>query len=389
MRLALLKGNRFNPWHLRVFNHMPADIRPVAFRAESEVQERMAAQDDGSVEMPIERIEFQAPVRSMVGRIAQRLSEGAASPRQHLLPFHDRLQGYDAILSWELFTDWTDEALEAKRRFGVPVALVVWDNIPFNHDGDEAAERTKARAVREADLFVVHTERSRRMLHIEGVEDARIRLIPHGVDAEAFTPGAADRPAFGLAESDFVILFVGWLLPRKGIDFLLLALDQLRHDPGLNRFSFKLHAVGSGPGKDRVARLIDRLKLDAIVKFTDGLPYDRMIEAYRAADVFALPSIAADTWQEQFGMSLMEAMSSGIPCVSTWSGSIPEILGDAGTLCQPNDFLALYEAIRAYALDPSRRQAHSAAGRRRVLAKYSLGAYASGLNAALREIAKA
>ncbi len=389
MKLALLKGNRFNPWHLRVFNHMPDDVHPVAFRAESEVQRRMAERDDGSVSMPIESIRFQAPAGGMVGRIAQNFRARTGAVRQHVMPFHDRLAGYDAILSWELFTDWTSEALEAKREFGVPIGLIIWDNIPFNHDDDETALRIKERAVEEADLFIVHTERSRRTLHIEGVDDSRIRVIPHGVDTEAFAPGSGDRGAFGLEASDFVILFVGWLLPRKGIDFLILALDELRRDPKLSEISFKLHAVGSGPGTDRVEHLVQRLNLGDRVHFTDGLPYDRMVEAYRSADVFVLPSIATDTWQEQFGMSLLEAMSTGLPCVSTYSGSIPEILSDTGLLCQPNDFVSLHEAVRALAMSGQRRDSLATAGRQRALEVFSLEAYAAGLDSALRELARA
>lgn len=386
MRVAVLKGNRFNPWHLRVFNHLPDDVRPVAFRAESEIQQRMAAQDDGSVRMPVERVAFQASGRGVIGRIAQSVRARSGSVRQHVVPFHGRLEGFDLLLTWELFTDWTNEALEAKRVFGTPVAVVVWDNIPFNHEDDETASAIKARAVAEADLFIVHTERSRRTLHIEGVTDDRIRVIPHGVDAEAFAPGYGDRSAFGFSDSEFVLLFVGWLVARKGLDYLLLALDELRRDDALTDVAFRLHVVGSGPARERIDRLIARLGLADVVRFTDSLRYDRMVEAYRAADVFVLPSVAAENWQEQFGMSLMEAMSCELPCVSTWSGAIPEILGEAGRLCQPNDFVSLYEAIRELALDSDARAALGQAGRQRVIDQFTLEAYAAGLNDTLREL---
>ena len=56
-----------------------------------------------------------------------------------------------------------------------------------------------------------------------------------------------------------MILFVGWFLPRKGMDYLLPALRELLQDPECNKRRVRLLAVGSCPGKDRIDRLLDRL----------------------------------------------------------------------------------------------------------------------------------
>jgi glycosyltransferase involved in cell wall biosynthesis len=96
---------------------------------------------------------------------------------------------------------------------------MVWDNIPFNFERDFERRMMKHRALRAADRFLVHTERSRRMLAIEGADERRIQHVDPGVDTDLFSPGKADRASFGLNAEDFVILFVGWLLPRKGIEF--------------------------------------------------------------------------------------------------------------------------------------------------------------------------
>jgi glycosyltransferase involved in cell wall biosynthesis len=257
---------------------------------------------------------------------------------------------------------------------------MVWDNIAFNMERNAERRRMKARAAAAADAFIVHTERSRRVLNIEGVPDERIHLIDPGVDTALFSPGPRNRAETGLHEDDFVILFVGWLLPRKGIDFLLLALRELLRDPQLKCRRFRLLAVGSGPGRDRVDALVERLGLKDHCTFAGSLSYDHMPGVFRNADLFVLPSIAMPEWQEQFGMSLIEAMACGLPVVTTYSGSIPEIAADSAVLCQPNDFVSLFESIKSLALDDSTRKALGERARKRAVACYGLDRYATALS---------
>ena len=79
-------------------------------------------------------------------------------------------------------------------------------------------------------------------------------------------------------------------------------------------------------------------------------------------------------------MSLIEAMACGIPVVSTYSGAIPEIAGDAALLCQPNDFLSLYEALKELAGDPALREELGAKGRARAVERFGLQQYADALS---------
>lgn len=362
------------------------DTEVTAFRADSEVQQYFKGRDDGSLTFDFEQILFDTQGGPIWTRYANIFRERYRGYRPKILPFSDRLEGYDLIQSWELFTDWTEQALDAKAKFGTPVSLMVWDNIAFNNEPNAVWRARKQRAAREADRFIVHTERSRRILEIEGVPVEKIVEMPPGVDEHHFAPGVADRAKFGLKNDEFVILFVGWMLPRKGLDFLVLALRELVHDPALKDTQFRLAIVASGPGRDRIEDLIARLGLKDRCSFLDTFPYDQMPEVYRAADCFVLPSIATETWQEQFGMALMEAMATGIPVVTTYSGSIPEIGGNAVRLCQPNDFFALFEAIRNVVRDESYRRSLSAAGRTHVLQEFTLQHYVDGLKAAYADL---
>ncbi len=386
MRLALLKGNRFSPWHLQAFTLLP-DTEVVAFRADSEIQRIFDGQDDGSAPFPVEPIYFDTQAGPAMSRFKNIFLTRYRDREARIMPFSERLRGFDVIHTWELFTDWTEQALEARERFGIPVVIMVWDNIPFNMERDAGRRRLKERAAATADAFIVHTERSRRTLEMEHVPPEKITVMDPGVNTLAFSPAPRNRAAYGLRDDEFVILFVGWFLPRKGIDFLILALHELIHDPALAGFKFRLAVVGAGPGRERVERLIARTNLSDRCTFLGSITYDRMPEVYCATDVFVLPSIATPEWQEQFGMSIIEAMSCGTPVVTTLSGAIPEIAGNAAALCQPNDFMSLYESIRDLTLNPEKRAALGKSARERTLSRFSLEEFAKNLAAVYARLA--
>ncbi len=387
MKLAVLKGNRFNPWHLAAFTRLGEDVAVTAFRADSEIQQYFAERGADESGLSTTPIYFDYQSGPIWRRWVNLLTYRYRNRTPHILPFHTQLQHFDMIQTWELFTDWTEEALEAKRKWGMPVCIMVWDNIPFNMESTERYRERKARALAEADHFIVHTERSKRTLVIEGADPEKISVIDPGVDLNCFQPGAGDRKALDVEEDAFVILFVGWLLPRKGLDFLLLALRELIADSTTGD-RIQLVIVGSGPGQDRIDRLARRLDIMEHCHFVGTRPYSEMPTLFQSADVFVLPSIATETWQEQFGMSLMESMACGTPVVTTHSGAIPEIVEDSALLCQPNDFFALHEALTRLIADPLLEEACVEKGLEVARRRYGLDTYASRLAALYARLGK-
>lgn len=359
-----------------------------AFRAESEIQRYFQERGADQLSFPVESIYFDTQEGPALSRYRNKFAERFLRREPTIVPFYERLKPFKIIQTWELFTDWSAQALEAKKRWKTPLCVMVWDNIPFNMERDPKRRELKRRMAGQADRFIVHTTRSRRTLDFEGVDAHKVVMLNPGVDTTCFSPGLPDRRAFGLEPEDYVILFVGWLLPRKGIDFLLLALRELLHDETLKHKRIRLLVVGSGPGKDRVEQLIKRLKIEEACVFTGAVPYDRMPQAYRAANAFVLPSIATPEWQEQFGMSLLEAMACGVPVVSTYTGAVPEIIGDAGMLCQPNDFLSLYDVLRELVLHPEKADDLGRRGRERVCEGFSLEQYTDALADVYTDVVK-
>jgi len=101
------------------------------------------------------------------------------------------------------------------------------------------------------------------------------------------------------------------------------------------------------------------------VSIVGTFPYSEMPAIHNLADVFVAPSIPLRDWQEQFGMVFAEALACGKPVISTLCGSIPEVIGDAGILIQPNDPLSIYQELKKLILDEKLRRKYGVLARKR------------------------
>lgn len=389
MKLALLKGTHYNPWHLAPFAALDNRPEVVVYLSETGKLRKYHREDLTSLGFCVEPLQFEHQTGPWAKRIRSHLQYRFLKREPRIASFYDRLQPYDLIQSWELYTDWTAEALKARRKWDIPVCVMVWDNIPFNMERNLIRRHLKETAAQEADLFVVHTERSRRMLDVEGVEKNKVVQIDPGIDTKRFGPGARARKHYGLDLNEFVILFVGWLMPRKGVEFLLLSLRELIRDTSLRKKRpVRLWVVGSGPGSDRIQELAKRLHVEDHCTFTGLLPYDAMPAVYRSADVFVMPSIITPEWQEQCGMNIIEAMACGVPVISTHSGAIPELVEDAAVLCQPNDFVSLYQALKKFIQEAAHEKEYAERGRLHVMRRFNLSRYTEAMGEVYRQILK-
>src|SRR5205807_6481121 len=84
-----------------------------------------------------------------------------------------------------------------------------------------------------------------------------------------------------------------------------------------------------------------------------GVVHDDVPPHLNAMDVLCAPSRTTPRWREQFGRMLVEAMAAGVPVVATDSGSLPEVIGDAGRIVPEHDSVALHRAIAAVLDDPA------------------------------------
>ncbi|MGC2657959.1 MAG: glycosyltransferase family 4 protein [Bryobacteraceae bacterium] len=162
----------------------------------------------------------------------------------------------------------------------------------------------------------------------QGIDGKKIHVIPYGIDAAELTRGAAVCPRKSFSRP-LEVLFVGRLTQRKGIRYLLEALDRLH--------SNFIHLTLCGWSVDDLA-LLKRYK-DRITLKTSATA-EQIGRAYQEADIFVLPSVA-----EGFGYVLLEAMAFGLPIVGTTRTAAPDLIrdGEEGLVIEP----ASVEAIAA------------------------------------------
>jgi starch synthase len=291
---------------------------------------------------------------------------------QHMFGLEEELKAADIAHVAETVNGYSYQAIRAKERYGVKVVVTVWENIPFKPvtPFPRFLDNRRLRdAVREnADAFVAITERAKTALLLEGVPKEKIHVIAAGVDLARFTPRDKNRALLiklGLDENDFVILFIGRLTWEKGIYDLMYAAKMCQDDPELRGIPLKFLFVGAGREAKGMMKEAEKLRIVETVKFMNSVPYHEIDLLHNIADIFVLASKPTLSWQEQFGMVLAEALASGNAVISTLSGSIPEVVGDAGILVQPGDCLSLYREIKRLVLDRKLREELGEKARRR------------------------
>lgn len=237
-----------------------------------------------------------------------------------------------------------------------PLVLTCWENIPFLYDDNPVISARKRVVQAATDLFLAVTDEAALALEEEGVDRGKIRVIPPGIDLGRYQGGrpAHDRKKFDIPDSAGVVLYVGRLIREKGVIDLLRAFAHVKAaSPSQD---LVLLYVGQGPERARLETAAATLGVEDAVRFVDFVPHSDIASVYAMADLFVLPSTNTPYWTEQVGMVLLEAMASGLPVVSTRTGSIPGVVGDAATLVPASDINLLGEAIGDLMSDSNLRE---------------------------------
>ena len=219
--------------------------------------------------------------------------------------------------------------------------------------------RMQGRVASRMPRIVVVSENSIKDIHADmGVSYDRMRLVPVGVDPELFRPIPGVRRIPGrlitTASADVAL---------KGLAYLLEAMAKLRTERDVS-----LTIIGKPkPGKSM--DLIHSLGLGHHVQFVSGVPDERIVELYAEAELAVVPSL-----YEGFSLPAIEAMATGIALVATDGGALPEVTGiDGETVlsCPAGDAGALAATIARGIDDAALRERVGAAGRERVLARWT------------------
>lgn len=208
-----------------------------------------------------------------------------------------------------------------------------------------------------------------------GVPDAKNLLINNGVDTRSFSPRSKQAlpVQFDFLHGDeFVIGTVGRVQDVKNHQGLIDAFIQLRQLAPPLAPPLRLVIVGDGPLLPAIRKRVESEGLVDSV-WLPGARSD-IAELMQRFSVFALSSVAEGT-----PVTILEAMSTGLPIVATRVGGVPEVVIDdvTGKLVPPSDPIAFARALAAYCLQPQLASGHGVAGRERVEQRYSLSAMVS------------
>jgi len=185
--------------------------------------------------------------------------------------------------------------------------------------------------------------------------DNPYEIVPNGIDLVRFTPNG-HVPA---ANGEQTLLFVGQLVPKKGLPVLLQSFDMLLEEfPRL-----RLQVVGDGPMESACRRSLSTRTRER-VEFLGQLHGSQLVQTYQACDVFCASSIG----NESFGITLLEAMAAGKPIVASRIAGYCDVVrdGQEAMLYASEDPRDLVQVLRRVVTDAGLRTRLAAAGRARV-----------------------
>ena len=225
-------------------------------------------------------------------------------------------------------------AILAKYLYGVPVIITA-------HGADVFAlrqhlfQRIKRFCLRRCDAWTSNTYMTANSVSLDSLPPPQV--IPMGVDVEHFASGKREALRHDVADNEKIILFVGRLVEKKGVDDLLKAFALLRHDM---RNTASLWIVGDGERDQQLRKSAADLRISDKIKFWGTIPNNNLPDYYAAADIFVGPSVEASSGDtEGQGVVFLEAFAARLSVIATSVGGIPNVIkhGRTGILVEPRN----------------------------------------------------
>jgi D-inositol-3-phosphate glycosyltransferase len=249
-------------------------------------------------------------------------------------------------------------AAEVKRRLGIPfvVTFHALGRVRRLHQGDADGfpdERfaIEDRVVAEADHIIAECPAEEEdLIRHYNADPGRVRIIPAGFDPGEFCPISKElaRAALGLPVAERIVLQVGRMVPRKGVDTVVRGFARLVRAKGIEARLVIAGGDSDDPDPERtpeLGRLADVAREEQVAErilFAGRARRDQLKYFFSAADVFV-----TTPWYEPFGITPLEAMACGTPVIGSNVGGIKFTVrdGETGYLVPPRDPEALAERL--------------------------------------------
>ena len=220
--------------------------------------------------------------------------------------------------------------------------------------------------LRKIDLLLPVSLHMKKLAYNSSKKIKCIKVLPSAVDTERFKRLKNNKFHFsGIEPKLKKILTVKRLVPEKRVDLLIKSFHKLlNYDKNL-----QLLIAGDGPEKDNLINLTENLEISKKVLFLGFIRYDKLNSLYNLADVFVLPSE-----QEGLSLSLLEALSTTIPVISTNIVGNPEVIihKETGLLFEPGNVDQLVNNLK-YVLDnPDEVEVMGNNARKYIISNYSI-----------------
>jgi glycosyltransferase involved in cell wall biosynthesis len=230
-------------------------------------------------------------------------------------------------------------------KYGIKTVATLNSYLPFLPEQDTASTASierqlyeishlpalNRRILRNIDAFISLSKCVKSIYSYYGFDPKQIYQINNIIDPD-FSPNKTSEHRNGNRVS---LLFVGTLSKKKGPDILLRAMTLL------NEY-FHLRIVGDGKLKKKLKKFVQSNNLGKRVEFTGAVKYENIPQEYANSDIFVHPS----PWPDPFDRTILEAMQSGLPVVTTNLGGSAEAIEDQTLLCQPGSAESLAKSIR-------------------------------------------
>lgn len=206
----------------------------------------------------------------------------------------------------------------------------------------------------------------KRIVQLYNVDKNKIRIVPNGVDINRFKPEKPSKSFkrnLGMKGGESCILFVGNLVPRKGLHLLIKSAKQIIKE---NK-NVKFVIVGEGPLRNSLIKYAKENKVSENFIFLGKVHDEVLPKLYNCSDIVVLPSL-----QEGLGITLLEAQAAAKPVVASKVGGTSDIVlnGETGFLVYP-DIYEIAEAILKLLSDEDLRNLMGSNGRKLVCEKFS------------------
>ena len=193
------------------------------------------------------------------------------------------------------------------------------------------------------------------------------RLMPIGVDVDLFRPDAAARKVTRIrlgwnSSNPLVVGFVGRFIEGKGLGLMMRTLDRIGEQ-------WRALFIGGGPLEAALRAWASRY--DDRVRIVTDVAHDQVPAYLNAIDLLCAPSQTTPRWREQFGRMVVEAFACGVPVISSDSGELPYVVGDAGVIVGERDEDAWVRAISELIDNRSARVDRSRQGIERARSTYA------------------